>query len=159
QALRVSRTNGTNHFAICPDGKDPNVKPNGSLCSIGQCYTPINGTVGNPNFACINTRSNTGSTRLVHGRVYNLTVRKHTAFNFLPTYPRATGQGPLTAAGTLNQVAMYRGAFFRLHQNFVRANSTGTPCQKSSATDQISCLVQASPCSIGIAGNSAVHDN
>lgn len=47
------------------------------------------------------------------------------------------------------------GAFYRLHsiRSIVQPNIT---CKAVNATDQIGCLVQASPCSIGFAGNSAV---
>jgi len=48
------------------------------------------------------------------------------------------------------------GAFFRIHMNHVMADAGTAPtCKKPSATDQIGCLVHASTCSIGYAGNSA----
>jgi hypothetical protein len=159
-AVRISRNNAThtNTFALCPDGTDPNVKPNGTSCAINQCYTPQAGPPQTPNFACINASGNTGATHTKDGRVYNLTVWKN---NQVGLYPRSTGQCSASAANTTNLTPMYRGAYFRLHQNFVATGATtGTlPCQKPSATDQIGCLVTASPCSIGYAGNSAVVGN
>jgi hypothetical protein len=50
------------------------------------------------------------------------------------------------------------GSFHRIHavHSLVTPNVT---CQAPSATDQIGCLVRASPCSLGFAGNSAVQGN
>jgi ABC-type phosphate transport system substrate-binding protein len=158
-AVRISRSSANvNIFALCPDGTDPNVKPNNTVCALNQCYTPQAGPPATPNFACINSSGNVGATHTQDGRVYNLTVWKN---NQVGLYPRSTGQCAASPANTTNLTPMYRGAYFRLHQNFV---ATGAPagavtCQASSATDQISCLVQASPCSIGYAGNSAATGN
>jgi hypothetical protein len=47
------------------------------------------------------------------------------------------------------------GSFHRIHS--IRSLAVpAVTCRASSATDQIGCLVQASPCSIGFAGRSAV---
>jgi ABC-type phosphate transport system substrate-binding protein len=156
-AFRIAFDPGshTTVFALCPDGTDPNVAGS-SVCPKSNCVTPQTGPVATPNFACLNTRGNVGSTQAVDGRVYNLTVWKN---NVVGGYPRSTGQCAATPANTTNLTGMYRGAYFRLHQQFVATGSTGSTCQAVSATDQISCLVQASPCSIGYAGNSAVVGN
>jgi hypothetical protein len=160
-AVRISFANHVNTFALCPDGTDPNVKPNGTSCAIDECYTPQAGPVSAPEWFCINSSGNTGATHTKDGRVYNLTVWNLNN-NQIGLYPRPTGQCAASTANMTNLTPMYRGAFFRLHQNFVETNATaGTqPCKAGSATDQISCLVQASPCSIGVARNSeAVSGN
>jgi hypothetical protein len=48
------------------------------------------------------------------------------------------------------------GAYWRLHANASMLNpNSGSTCQQRDATDQIGCLVAASPCSIGYAGKEA----
>jgi len=51
------------------------------------------------------------------------------------------------------------GAYYRIHQSHTLATVGGSPalCQSGSATDQIGCLVQASPCSIGYAGREGAN--
>jgi ABC-type phosphate transport system substrate-binding protein len=161
-ALRLSRVGGVNHYALCPDGFDPNVANNGSLCGVGQCYVPFSGA--DQDFRCLSGRGNlppNPPAATVDGRAYNLTVWRSAgapgAFA-IGRYPRSTGQGSKTFFGTSTLVPNYRSAYFRLHQSNVIAAGSAT-CQKLSATDQIGCLVQASPCSIGYAGNSAVVGN
>jgi hypothetical protein len=159
-ALRLAHVSGagsTTVYALCPDGTDPNV-PGSSICPANTCLTPQTGPVQTPNYACLNTRGNVGATNAVDGRVYNLTVWKN---NVVALYTRSTGQCAASAANTTNPTPMYRGAFFRLHQNFVATNATAgaLPCKASSASDQISCLVQASPCSIAYGDRSAVVGN
>lgn len=50
------------------------------------------------------------------------------------------------------------GAFHRIHTTTTLASS-GSSCQLPDMTDQIGCLVQASPCSVGYASRSTFVDN
>ena len=104
----------------------------------------------------------------VDGRVYNLVVRAPGA--------RGTGAGT-SLAGTPQMIARavsltqvkdvpLLGSFYRIHTNRSLLSGTtagSTPadktCQKADATRQIGCLVQASPCSLGVAAGEASDEN
>jgi ABC-type phosphate transport system substrate-binding protein len=153
------RTNCTppNVFETCPNGHDANIA---GLCPVGQCAAPIisGGGVLDPRCnASRGTNAPGDLTGVVYdGRVHNLTTWNAAGANFVKApVVRATGL-PLPVPATTN-VGM-TGAYYRIHS----INSIATPavqCRAGSATDQISCLVQASPCSIAFAGNSAVQGN
>jgi len=153
------RTNCTppNVFETCPNGHDANTA---GLCPVGQCAAPINNGAGTLDPRCNALRGTNAPGDLVgvvyDGRVHNLTTWNASGGNFVKApVVRATG-ATVTIPATVN-VGM-TGAYYRLHS----INSIATPtvaCQAGSATDQISCFVQASPCSIGFAGNSAVQGN
>jgi hypothetical protein len=153
-------TAGNSIFDICPDGTDPNAPPTTNVCPPAQCAYPVhvNGTVKDPR--CISARGNLpGGVLTGDGRVYNLTVWQQLASGAftIARYPRSTGQKgiPDSFYGPSGQVAM-QGAFFRLHAQTPTISGSGA-CKAESATDQIGCLVQASWCSMGYAGNSAVN--
>jgi hypothetical protein len=51
------------------------------------------------------------------------------------------------------------GAYYRIHTTKSLNPTTGRTCQFQDMTDQIGCLVEASPCSIGYAGRGALGPN
>lgn len=138
----------------CPDGRGR---------SGGQCAWPARNVSGTYLFGCINKKRNVPGARTVgnmDGRVYN----------FLPRNADGTIQGVervVTSASTppvtTTITAPVLHANYRIHQSAIMPGGTfttaGTPyvattigCQYADATDQIACLVGASPCSIGYAG-------
>jgi hypothetical protein len=84
--------------------------------------------------------------------VYNLTTRDN--FGYVVNYQRRTSNG------TVNNIpTMY--AYYRIHQNRTMAGTTlpaNTGCARPDSTEQIGCLAEASPCSIGLAGLPALRD-
>jgi hypothetical protein len=117
--------------------------PNGTKTLFGSCYTPairVGSTTTVQTYQCLNELDNTPvfSPPGTDGRVYNLHVHK------------ATGQLQLNGDGL-----PVIGAWNRLHSTASITGAAGTFCAAlSDATDQIGCLVHASPCSIGFAGHS-----
>ena len=124
-------------FAVkvpCPNGEPQH---GGNLCVV-----PVDAT-GNTN--CLNGTGNIPfafSPAAVNGilpgsadaRVYN---------SHLLTGPAATSTYQVDTHGR-----SIVGAWYRIHSAHT-LNSGGTKCLQSAATDQIGCLVQASPCSLG----------
>ncbi len=112
--------------------------PNGTTPILGKCFTPVELKAdGSINANCINRRNSCpiftppGS----DCRAYNAFLRK--------------------PDGTIQRDANRRqliGSFYRVHTT---TNLGGTNCTDTSATTQIGCLSQASPCSIGFAGREA----
>ena len=49
------------------------------------------------------------------------------------------------------------GAWYRIHSAHTLAGATGTKCTQADATNQMGCLAQASPCSIGFDGHEATN--
>jgi cysteine-rich repeat protein len=82
------------------------------------------------------------------GRIYNIQMRDGTITE--PTIGYA--QYPISSLGiTLDLVA----GFSRIHQVETAVGATLGACQLVDMTDQIGCLAQADPCSIGYAGAGA----
>jgi hypothetical protein len=170
--LHVPRTNGAgNTSGLCPNG-DP------SAMFAGVCVVPADAT-GNPNcisfkadlppqlVACPTQGENTGPGGYsacsgfgpnpggVDTRVYNL---------YAYVFNSATG---LWTIDTDDSGRPVTGAFYRIHESQALL-SPNTPsiiasppapiatpqtiCTYQSATDQLGCLVQADPCSFGVAG-------
>jgi hypothetical protein len=141
-------------LAQCPNGDTPH---NGN-----QCTTPVNS--GAATTACLNSASNkpsiifnshntlaTPSPLQTLGLVYNTRLM--------------TPSKQFQVDGFSNPIV---GAYYRIHEQDVIAgyggggtaggNGTiGANCVNKDATDQIGCLVQASPCSIGYAGREALQ--
>jgi hypothetical protein len=96
-------------------------------------------------------------------RIYNLTTwQQNTAGTFgaftRVLVPRSTGLvPPCTSQKTVQNVPMV-GGFYRIHSvhSFGTQGGSAVTCQTNSSTEQIGCLVQASPCSIGYAGRESV---
>lgn len=88
----------------------------------------------------------------IDGRIYNHVLRDALG------NPRKVRRP--TSSGTVNTPLV--GAFYRIHstRSLLPGASAGTKtCQRDDATEQIGCLVQASPCSMGYAGANAVTQN
>lgn len=133
--------------------------PIGALVG-GTCIWPKRqGSAAGTGFNCVNGKGNLpGSVpSSTDGRAWNLFPRK---YNGSPvTYTR-----PNTSGGTSTQTM--RSAFYRIHTisqqpggdrptETVAGRVVSKACSFVDATDQIGCLVEASPCSIGFAGLSA----
>jgi ABC-type phosphate transport system substrate-binding protein len=164
--LRVANcTNNANCFDTCPNGVHEGIDPN-SLLSAGSCAYPVRSSTTSPNDPrCLNSKANKLSAELpaatpnnVDGRVYNLHLWSEDPSapgTFVHAKsPRASGQNPpVLPTVSISMV----GAYYRIHQSHTLATVGGSAalCQQPSATQQIGCLVQASPCSIGYAGREA----
>lgn len=129
--------------AMCPDG------------TTQPCLLPVN--IDNPsvpNFNCLNNSPVPASPPIRDSRVYNLLV-----VDVNGKYVRDNYTNPnLSGLSTLRQNRVV-SAFYRLHVTQTTsfgAFATGINCKKFSSTDQIGCLVAASPCSIGFAGRESV---
>jgi hypothetical protein len=164
QELKVHTcSNFPSCFDACPNGVLEGVDANG-LLSAGSCaYPVIQQTDGTLDPRCYNTKGNKLSAELqptapnnLDGRVYNLHTWTQVGAVFVHAKEtRATGQAAPVPTGI--PVPMV-GAFYRLHtKHSNQQNQGGSPafCTQPSATQQIGCLVQASPCSIGYAGREA----
>jgi hypothetical protein len=149
-AVAHCATAGTSN-QVCPDGAAPN----------GGCQMPGTDLASNNGVSlCENNASKwpTGTdTTQNDGRIFNLV-----AYN-----GQATG-GPVlfTIPGTSTTVS-FTGMFARLHQtlpiwdtsvsssppNLPGSSQAQQGCQMTDMTDQIACLTQADPCSVGYAGD------
>jgi len=125
----------------------PTTCPNGAPLIAGTCKTPKReGTgTGSNNANCMSHAGQdppgTPSPATFDARVYNLTPRNSTG----------------TAVNNACVTAMKTSPWYRMHAT--RANTGGNvTCRENDATDQIGCLVNASPCTIGFAGAEAVGD-
>jgi hypothetical protein len=135
--------------------------PNGDSLIGGLCVVPVDATGGSSQ--CVATKATVSTLQnrslgTPDGRVYNLHMHDGTAAN-----DGSVGyvkQQVVTSGGTV--LLDFAANFGRIHQVETIFASGGTPpvpCHSSLATDQIGCLVQADPCSIGFAGDGARTDN
>lgn len=126
--------------------------PNGSAVKGGTCKAPRRaGAPAGTRFNCIAGREDRppGTPTTFDARVYNLTPRNSDGTTI--SYQRRTGAANRT---------MTRG-FYRIHANRQITGGTlpaQTGCSTTNETEQIGCLVEASPCSIGFSGLTAVND-
>jgi len=139
---------------VCPDGQQP---------IAGGCQIPATGSFpvsgGTGTSACENNPAKwplrDGSAK--DGRIFNLTEFSGVGAALLYPVP-----------GTAPAVSVpFTGAFARIHQvnpiwdtsvtssppNLVGGGQAQGGCMLTDATDQIGCLTQADPCSIGFAGD------
>ena len=122
--------------------------PNGGGLLIGKCFHPyhdLGGGAFNPH--CLYRRGTPVqgiAANGMDGRSYNLIAKLN------QTFPDNTSV--VYAKDNLNRTVT--GAFYRVHTTLTTAAGAAT-CQQTSSTDQIGCLVAASPCSIGYAGREA----
>jgi hypothetical protein len=126
--------------------------PNGTQRAFNGCLWPVDSTGA---YGCVNPATNrpvgvTGFANVMDGRVYNLTPRR--IDGTIPTVSRKQG------STTVNRPMLNVG-FYRIHQRTIQANASGSACVQPDATEQIGCLVHASPCSIGYAGLTADLQN
>jgi hypothetical protein len=118
----------------------PSVCPNGLGKLFNKCFQPvIVDAAGNASADCLARRfpvQGIGANGM-DGRAYNLPSKN----------PNGTYR-------TDNLGRFVTGAFYRVHTTETIAAGAQV-CRKGSATDQIGCLTQANPCSIGFAGREA----
>lgn len=130
--------------ALCPNGKNQ------------PCLLPVN--ADNPavlNFNCLNNSPLPASPPLKDNRVYNLLVVDSSGHYVRDNYINPS----LTLSATRQNRVV--SAFFRLHATQVTnlgGFAPGINCKKFTSTEQIGCLVAASPCSIGFAGRESVDN-
>jgi hypothetical protein len=133
---------GTKHSGECP---------NGDALIAGGCLVPIDSV--NQTSQCVATRATVAALQSrtlgnPDGRIYNVHVRDGTTTE--PTIGYAEYPNPALGT-TLNFV----GGYGRIHEVETIVGSSLAACQYVSATDQIACLTQADPCSIGLSGHGA----
>jgi hypothetical protein len=149
---------------LCPDGSPAVGAPAECLMPVinatGSCACMSRGGAWGDNTAAdqvpVYTPLGGPAGSVIDGRVYNLQLRDADCTVRTINRPNpAAPTGPLLAA----QMA---GSFYRIHSSktlLPPPTATSFNCQKTDATRQIGCLVQANPCSIGFAGGEAVDDN
>ncbi len=149
--------NGHTHTGECPNG-DANFGGGCLLPTSGtssQCMNdvgnapvlttnPVCTAIGQKN--CVTQPGFPVASALSPGLAYNLTMRDGTITDgtvaFLP-YP----------IPAINSSVDFLGAYNRIHQTETVLGNAAAGCQMTDMTDQISCLAQADPCSIGYAAN------
>lgn len=89
---------------------------------------------------------------LAEGRQYNQHL--YGPSGYITNGYKVTGVGP---GGAPNGIPV-TGAYYRIHTTS-SLNAGGRTCQFPDMTDQIGCLVEASPCSLGIASQRALASN
>jgi hypothetical protein len=145
----AATTGAFNVYDCAPDNvKQPGGCPNGDVTFGGGC---VAATVDGSNTFCEagpNDNQLLGTNTTYDGRVYNLTLTNgttdYTYFN-VPSVPT---------------LLPFTGHYGRIHSQTVvwdtaHPANKGVPCQMGDATDNIGCLAQASPCSVGYAGDGA----
>jgi cysteine-rich repeat protein len=134
------RGTGTKHSGECPNGDSlfggGCEVPYDSAGNTSQCVSDF------PNVASIQVRS-LGNP---DGRVYNLHMRDGT------TTDGAIGYAQYNIA-SLGTFVDFTGGFSRIHQKETMLGTSANFCQLVDMTDNIGCLAQADPCSIGYAGD------
>ena len=149
---------------ICTPGKYAPALPDTrhlsqALCPSGRnqpCLLPVNAdTPGVANFNCLTNTAVPALPPLRDGRVHNLLVLDSGGH-----YVRDNFVNPNLTIPVSNQNRVV-SAFFRIHMSQVTnlgAPAPGINCKKFTSTEQIGCLVEASPCSIGFAGRESVDN-
>ena len=130
--------------ALCPNGKN-------QPCLLPVAVNPDNSL----NFNCLSNSPVPAAPPLRDARVYNLLVVDSSGHYVRDIYSNPN----LTLSATRQNRVV--SAFFRLHATQVTnlgGFAPGINCKKFSATEQIGCLVSASPCSIGYSGREAVDN-
>jgi len=123
--------------------------PNGIARGFARCLWPVDAS---GNFGCVNSAQNrpagaAGFANAMDGRVYNMTPRR--LDGTIPTTPRKVGT-------SIVQRPLHNVGFYRIHSRTVLPSAAGsTTCRLPDSTEQIGCLVHASPCSLGFAGLAA----
>ena len=156
-ACSVGPSNGSFRYAPMPAGAITAAQqkcPDGTGPFGGYCAWPAR-KVGTSYFlGCVNKKGNlpvalvtaSGMTN-IDGRVYNLIARN----------PDGTMQTVERVIANVARQLPVHHAIYRIHETAVMPGGTPDPtfatgCRFADATDQIGCLVHASPCSIGYAG-------
>jgi hypothetical protein len=136
------RGTGTKHSGECP---------NGDALIAGGCLVPIDSINGTSQ--CVSTKATVAALQSralgsPEGRHYNVQMRDGTITEPSVGYV----QYKIPALGTSVD---YAAGYNRIHQveTAVGSTSSASACQMVDMTDQIACLAQADPCSIGYAGD------
>jgi hypothetical protein len=146
--VKTGAAGGRTHGGQCPDGDS---KLFGGACLAKAANAGLNNATGTQ---CLASPSqiptiHASSTVTTDGRVQNM-------FMFNGQNQGAYIQQIIpTATGTISLDSVQ--GIGRIHTASVVPGSPTpvTPCQMSDATDEIGCIVQADPCSIGFAGDGA----
>lgn len=117
--------------------------PDGNARQAAKCRWPID---ANGKFGCLASMGTKPPIR-------TLTNMDGRAYNVMPRDPD-TG-APLFTKSGLQDPRQTGGGMYRIHQTTPMTNGTAL-CTEVDATQQIGCLVTASPCSIGYAGREAL---
>jgi hypothetical protein len=162
-------SNSASCYAACPNGVREGIDPIG-LLSGGICAYPVRESAASPlDPRCLNAKANKlageqleMAPNNVDGRVYNLhlwTEDPLTPGTFVRAKVTRRGYPPALAGGVAFSTFLTPmvGAYYRIHQSHSFATAGGAPvlCRQTSASAQLGCLVQASPCSIGIGSREA----
>ena len=141
----ATRGAGTRRSAECA---------NGDSLIAGLCNYPIDSV--NNTAQCVATKS-TVSTVIERfpaltnpdGRAYNLQL-----LNISTRQPLSYVPYPIPSlTGTPNATVSFAGAYNRIHQVETVLGTGAAGCRLLSMTDQIACLAQADPCSVGLDAN------
>ncbi len=141
---------GPHVYKCAPSGSNvtAGLCPNNDTPAGTGCLTPLGTSGGSSTTQCMTTKATLINCLFGHcgsdNRVYNLF--SFTAAGGYNTYPVAEATGPVNI--------VFAGGFGRIHQREV-AQTGLKVCQLNDATDNIGCLVQADPQSVGYAGNGA----
>jgi hypothetical protein len=134
------RGTGTKHSGECP---------NGDALIAGGCLVPVDSTgstsqcvASKATVAALQNRS-LGSP---DGRHYNIQMRDGTVTE--PSIGYAQYSIP-----SLGVTVDFAAGYNRIHQVETNVGAANVACQMVDMTDQIGCLAQADPCSIGYAGD------
>ena len=129
--------------------------PDGNARVGGQCQWPVRVVSGVARFGCINKKGNLPGARTIinmDGRVYNLIARNPDGS--IQTVPRVDAAD--IAGGQPEYQVQLHHSFYRIHSTATIPggvpDGATTGCRLPDATEQIGCLVHASPCSVGFAG-------
>ncbi|HEY5148205.1 MAG TPA: hypothetical protein VII82_15630 [Polyangiaceae bacterium] len=139
-----------NIFSCAPSNNfHPGECPNGDAPSGGACLLPIASGFGqcNASNSTVTASFVRPAAGAADGRAYNLFMTNGTLSDGAVTFV----QQNLPSLGTGIDFA---GGFARIHQVDV-AVAGATPCEMVAIDDQVGCLGQADPCSIGYAGDGA----
>jgi cysteine-rich repeat protein len=136
----ATRGTGTKHSGECS---------NGDALIAGGCLVPVDSVNGTSQ--CVATKATVAALQnrslgSPDGRHYNVQMRDGTVTE--PTIGYA--QYSLPALGTTLDFA---AGYNRIHQVESTIGASVVGCQMVDMTDQIGCLTQADPCSIGYAGD------
>jgi cysteine-rich repeat protein len=149
------------HPGECPNGDSlvggqcsvPVLKGTGAAGSVGQVCSANKTTISN-----FTNRTNLGvaggnPAGSPDGRAFNLHMYR-AAPDGMITYIEQVVQN--VVSGVSSPIARdFVGGMGRIHTFETMITTAATGCQMLDATDQIGCLVQADPCSIGYAGDGA----
>jgi hypothetical protein len=136
------RGSGTHHSGECA---------NGDALIAGGCLVPVDSVNGTSQ--CVASKATVAALQnralgSPDGRHYNVQMRDGTVSE--PTIGFA--QYAIPSLGTTVDFA---AGYNRIHQVETTVGSSAVACQMVDMTDQIGCLAQADPCSIGYAGDGA----